>query len=802
VLAVECSNFDGPFGMTAGLIAGLDDGKIIEAGTDKTWMTTLASPKGWEMEDHDIRNWKNAREIAKAGDNPWSVVGNADPYVPVTILSKTIQMIGSGDAFSWQVPEGGDWRIYVFNKYFQAGMDGGAVNSIDDRLAKAFIDIALEPYARRLGDKLGKSIPGDFIDHEGDYGRKLAWSGTLDSCYRLKYKQDIRLMLPLMINTDAEGIYPKARWQWFDLVSDLYAGNFRQVTDWHEKRGMYTTAHVWEEGIPLQVNTVGDHMKILRSVTMPGQDCLGAKALQVHDFKEIESVAEFQNTRAATELMGAGVFGNAGNGAGKAMPWGTFNPPFLKQSVNAVTAWGMSHIIPHGVFTTRKLTGNPWPPDWYSENPMFPWMHIWTDFARRASYVNSMGSSVPDVLLFNPMETAWMNTHAAMLDTRVWDILEGRLDDQRFHLINKGYADAINDLTDARVGFLVSDRYYLNQMKVKKGKLVVRDFAFGTIVLPQLDILTLGTARKIVDFAKAGGRVYALGDLPGASAENGLNDPEMKRLMDALRAAGSFTACKESLKPSLETGAAGLKSRVEFVSGDFPMLQLHRRINGRDFFWLANNSETAKVCELSITGVKGAASVWDCETGEIRPVGSKLSGSESHVSLIFKPLEAFWLVFDPAAPENVVPESEPWDLIQLVEGNWQVKYDPAIQPVMEFPSAPPAIFATGVAKPLEDWKIWGAENFSGLLDYTKTIQLDMFGSQVIVDLGEVNHVAEMWVNGKPVGSRMWGPYVFDISSAVKQGANEIRVRVANLINNSYGDLQESGLLGPVTVLTR
>jgi hypothetical protein len=121
---------------------------------------------------------------------------------------------------------------------------------------------------------------------------------------------------------------------------------------------------------------------------------------------------------------------------------------------------------------------------------------------------------------------------------------------------------------------------------------------------------------------------------------------------------------------------------------------------------------------------------------------------------------------------------------------------------MEFPSAPPAIFATGVAKPLEDWKIWGAENFSGLLDYTKTIQLDMFGSQVIVDLGEVNHVAEMWVNGKPVGSRMWGPYVFDISSAVIQGANEIRVRVANLINNSYGDLQESGLLGPVTVLTR
>jgi hypothetical protein len=42
----------------------------------------------------------------------------------------------------------------------------------------------------------------------------------------------------------------------------------------------------------------------------------------------------------------------------------------------------MSHIIPHGVFTTRKLTGNPWPPDWYLENPMFPYLHQWADFAR------------------------------------------------------------------------------------------------------------------------------------------------------------------------------------------------------------------------------------------------------------------------------------------------------------------------------------------------------------------------------------------------------------------------------------
>jgi len=433
-----------------------------------------------------------------------------------TIRSKTLQLIGSGDAFVWQAPPDGSWRVYTFHKYSQSGVDGGGVNAIDERLSKAFIDIALEPYAKRLGDKLGNSIPGVFRDHEGDYGRKLSWSDSLDRRFKERNGQDIRLALPLMLNKDVEGLYAKARWQWFDLVSDLYAGNFQAVTDWHEQHGMYTTAHTWEENIPLQVSTVGDPMKLMRALTMPGEDCLGRKALQVHDFKEIVSVAEFHNTRATTELMGAGSFGMAGNGAGHAKPWSTFNPVFLKQAINSVTAWGISHIIPHGVFTTRKLTGNPWPPDWYAENPMFAYMHLWTDFARRACYINSMGCAAPDVLLYNPLESAWINTDASMLDDKIWDILEGRNDGSRIHQLDKVYATAINDLTNARVEFLIGDRFYMKQMEVKTAKssyltknteearLVRGEFSFRTLVLPSLDILTLDTARKMVDFAKAG----------------------------------------------------------------------------------------------------------------------------------------------------------------------------------------------------------------------------------------------------------------------------------------------------------
>jgi hypothetical protein len=129
-----------------------------------------------------------------------------------------------------------------------------------------------------------------------------------------------------------------------------------------------------------------------------------------------------------------------------------------------------------------------------------------------------------------------------------------------------------------------------------------------------------------------------------------------------------------------------------------------------------------------------------------------------------------------------------------------VAYDPGIQPVMEFPTAPPGEFAQGVEKPLEDWSAWGLRKFSGLLDYTKTIAVEGPEKGMRLDLGKVCHVAEVWVNGKSCGARLWGPHVFEIGALLRPGQNEIHVRIANLINNSYGEFTESGLLGPVRIV--
>ncbi|MCX6362152.1 MAG: glycosyl hydrolase [Armatimonadetes bacterium] len=816
-VAVEARNVDGGFGLTAGVLLDFGGGRSQLILTDGSWRTSLQAAPGWSEPGFDDSGWRGAAVIAEAGAAPWNLSpGPADLHVPATIRSASLRVIGGGKPFRWTAPAGSDWRVYAFTLYDHAGVDGGQVNCLDPKLAPAFIQIALEPYARRMAGKMGKGIPGDFIDHEGAYGWRLAWSDALAARYKSRYGADLRALLPLMADVDAEGFYPALRWRWYDLVSELYSGQFAQVTAWHEKRGMYTTAHVWEESLPAQAYAVGDHMRLLRSLTMPGQDCLGTKAVLVHDFKEVASVAEFGGRRAVTELMGAG-------------GWGVMTPGFLKQSINACTAWGMGHVIPHAVFAQRKLTGNPWMPDFYESNPMFPWLRVWNDFVRRTSYVNSHCHAVPDVLLYNPLEILWTLADHNLLHAQrnlpglVWTWPEDNANGRRANAIDRAYSKAMQDLTDARVEFLIGDRHYLGGMQVRGGKLVTGPFAFGAVALPPLEVLPLAVARKLAAFAEAGGRVYALGELPRASAERGVADPEMAALMARLAAARTFTQCPAEpaatrsrweygpgsivegsggfgLAPLLAAGAPGLTSPVSFEQGGFAMLQRRMNVDGRDLYWLANNTGKAQECRLHLAGARGAAELWDAETGATRLVASRRDATGSRVTLRFGPYEGFWLAFDPKRAAVATERGAGVAGVVPVTGPWTVRCEPGLQPVVDDPVAAPAEFAAGVEKPLEDWSRWMSARFSGVLTYRTTVILNAQpGMRLTLDLGTVHHAAAVTVNGKPCGARIWAPHTVDITDAARPGANVLEVRVANLANNSYGDLRPSGLIGPVSV---
>ena len=96
-------------------------------------------------------------------------------------------------------------------------------------------------------------------------------------------------------------------------------------------------------------------------------------------------------------------------------------------------------------------------------------------------------------------------------------------------------------------------------------------------------------------------------------------------------------------------------------------------------------------------------------------------------------------------------------------------------------------------------------NFTGNMRYTATVSLDPEKHRVL-DLGLVGQTAEVRLNGKHVGTRLFAPYRFDISDAAVAGENTVEVTVTNVCVHEQRDefsrymlIKPSGLIGPITL---
>jgi hypothetical protein len=157
--------------------------------------------------------------------------------------------------------------------------------------------------------------------------------------------------------------------------------------------------------------------------------------------------------------------------------------------------------------------------------------------------------------------------------------------------------------------------------------------------------------------------------------------------------------------------------------------------------------------------------------------------------------------------------------VGTLTGSWQVNFQPNL-------GAPPQITLAG----LQPWSANtndGVKYFSGTATYTKILNAPQGWFQprerMLLDLGRVGDMAEVSVNGKPVGLLWKPPYRIDVTDALKAGENRVEIQVTNEWNNRMlGDqkspaaqrvlnstdfgrsgvpqLPKSGLLGPVTIV--
>jgi hypothetical protein len=345
--------------------------------------------------------------------------------------------------------------------------------------------------------------------------------------------------------------------------------------------------------------------------------------------------------------------------------------------------------------------------------------------------------------------------------------------------------------------------------------------------------MSVAVAKKVRDLVQGGATIIGAKPerVPGLGPKPGSND-ELQKIVDQVWGDCDGQTVKEhrfgkgrviwgkTPQQVLEADGVGpdFTSSVT-TQGDAPDLEyVHRSVDGTQIYFVANLSTVFKTRECTFRVNGKQPEIWDPVTGKMwdAPEFTKRTDSTS-VSLEFAPHQSLFVVFRKPTLHEAQRKAST-SPFQTLTGPWTVEFDtkwggPAS---IEFPN-------------LISWTLRSEEGikfFSGKATYKKTFDIRPTSGRLVLDLGNVRHVAEVRLNGKLLGVLWTFPWQIDITDAVKKSGNLLEIDVINLwANRVIGDLGlpkekrittthdgfrfdmitaktpllESGLLGPVTI---
>lgn len=269
--------------------------------------------------------------------------------------------------------------------------------------------------------------------------------------------------------------------------------------------------------------------------------------------------------------------------------------------------------------------------------------------------------------------------------------------------------------------------------------------------------------------------------------------------------------------------------RADGVPPDFesdgPLRYTHRRDGGSDIYFVANRSAETCVATAAFRVRGKAPELWNPLTGTIRRAQTwEEREGRTFVPLKFEAQDSLFVVFRQSArPLARAAAGRNWDeftAVAEVGGPWEVQFQPG--------RGAPGMLRL---ERLGDWSQHpdaGVRFFSGVATYRTTFvrnpESEIRGPKCWLDLGRVEVMARVRLNGTEAGTVWKPPFRVDLGKALKPGTNVLEIQVANLWpNRLIGDtglpeeqrvawttwnpftkdspLLASGLLGPVTIVT-
>ena len=676
---------------------------------------------------------------------------------------------------------------------------GPEVDKLNKADVHAYIEKYLDSYQQATGGLMGDRGVRYIITDSWEAGTQN-WTDDMIAEFTRRRGYSPLPWMPVLtghvVNSAADS--DRFLWDFRRTIADLVAENhYGTIAEALHARGMGQYGESHESGRA----TIGDGMEMKRADTVP----MGAMWTQVPgvnaeqfgynaDIRESASVAHVygQNLVAAESLTAA------------VGPW-AWPPAALKPTADKELAMGLNRFVIHEsahqplVGKAPGLALGPFG-QWFNRNEIWaeqagPWM----TYLARNSFLLQQGRFVADIAYFYGEDS----NLTAIFGNRSPNIPDG----YNFDYVN---GDILNHQTAVKDGRLVTS-----------GGMNYRLLALD----PYSKHMSLSVLRRIEALVQGGATVVGQRPIDDPSL---MDQPaEFRRLCDELwpSPAGPHRVGKGQVWPEeqMPQALASLQSAPDFklmrAATGAQVLFVHRHVADKDLYFVDNRNPRMENVQASfrISGKK--PELWYPDSGLIKPATYTISEGNTTVDLRLEPYGTVFVVFrEPTQNLRQTVAEETEKSLTTMQGPWEVSFEAGRgAPAQER-------FDT-----LASWSassIPGVRYFSGHGTYNNRVTVESSwiqpGSSLWLDLGDVENVAEVSVNGRSLGILWKAPYRIDISSAVHSGQNDVKIRVGNLwVNRLIGDQQPgaekitfttrnpykatspllpSGLLGPVRIL--
>jgi hypothetical protein len=645
--------------------------------------------------------------------------------------------------FQWTAPDPGTSEIVFVRHVYRSSptrytnrADGTAdkdslyseIDYLDPNATNTYLKLIFDTYDKLVGSDFGSTILGLRGD-ETDYTGIMPWTPQLLEKFKEIKGYDLQPYIPQFFEPEFSPEVRRAKADYWDVWSALFRDNFYKVlNDWCEAHGMEYMSHLNHEETMLDLAHEGDmtrnegsFFRDMQDVDVPGIDNLNQIGPGlVADFPKIASDA-------AHVYGHPHVWAEEGGGPGQA---GKFVADY--QLVR-----GVNYLNVRGLGADRRFFDSGAPAA--SAAPLLNSASAIGWYVTRAGYLLTIGRPAAQVALYHPDDSLWLgDAEADRVQLRLTtELMERQID-----------FDAVN--LDGILSSCTLDGSGLRNMSGQ---------VYKAVIVPTCSVINRQMLDKLRAFAAAGGKVVFVGRTPSMVIDRTFLNPEP----------GAPDLSFATLEPQAHiTDAVVAALPAPDVALDLaspPIKYIHRSLGDGEVYFFFNESDTVQSRTATLVGT-GQAQVWDATTGLIHPLaGVQSSGGHVAVPLVLEPQETRFIVIGSLPPgvADPAPLIAGSQTVADLDGDWSL-----------------ALGDKMFTGPLQTWEKLGVKAFPGTALYKKDFDVPAAlptGQRVFLDLGSVHEVAHVRVNGQEFDARPWPPYIWDVTAAIKPGANTLEVEV-------------------------